>query len=287
MALHPKHLLLIALAITAAPAIAGDVDVVTSNAQFGAFDLSTGSLTAIGPGLPEIALIAFGVILLLGLGRMRSVLPAGGKPPLSVGTRLKRIWILSAFILATVCSPAKADSIAITYSLTGTGTVVGATATTLTLDAQASGSVLSNDPGRNAAWNPVSYSDQSVLDLTTNLLNGNFTLTFADGDTLTGKVFEDQTAADTSPSQTGPFPQTLTFTGGTGEFAGATGSVSGNGFLGTTDFTVSGNGTVNAPAVPEPASAALFLGGLALLIVRCRRIAAKKASESRTTVESL
>src|SRR6185312_2584558 len=207
MALHPKHLLLIALAITAAPAIAGDVDVVTSNAQFGAFDLSTGSLTAIGPGLTEIALIAFGVILLFGLGRMRSVLPAGGKP-LFVGTRLKRIWILSAFILATVCSPAKADSIAITYSLTGTGTVVGATATTLTLDAQASGSVLSNDPGRNAAWNPVSYSDQSVLDLTTNLLNGNFTLTFADGDTLTGKVFEDDTAIDTSPTQTGPFPQT-------------------------------------------------------------------------------
>jgi hypothetical protein len=125
-----------------------------------------------------------------------------------------------------------------------------------------------------------------VLDLTTNLLNGNFTLTFADGDTLIGKIFEDDTAIDTSPSQTGPFPQTLTFTGGTGEFAGATGSVSGNGFLGTTNFTVSGSGTVNAPAVPEPASATLLLGGLAILIVGRWRIAAKNASESRRGLQA-
>jgi hypothetical protein len=115
----------------------------------------------------------------------------------------------------------------------------------LTLVAQASGYVLASDPGLNAAWNPVSYSDQSVLDLTTNLLNGDFTLTFADGDTLTGTVFEDDSTIDSSPTQTGPFPQTLTFTGGAGEFAGASGSVSGNGFLGATDFTVSGSGTLN------------------------------------------
>ena len=36
------------------------------------------------------------------------------------------------------------------------------------------------------------------------------------------------------------------------------------------DFTVSGSGTVNAPGAPEPASAALLLGGLALLVVQCR-----------------
>jgi len=177
--------------------------------------------------------------------------------------------------------PAQADSIAITYSLTGMGTVQSATDTTLTLSAVANGSVLSGDPDRNAAWNPVSYSDLSVLDLTTGLLNGNFSLVFADGDTLSGNIFEDDSVIDASPSQTGPFPQTLTFTGGTGEFAGATGSVSGQGFLGTTVFTVSGSGTVNAPAVPEPAPAALLVGGLALISIRRWRPRGNGASESR------
>jgi hypothetical protein len=178
--------------------------------------------------------------------------------------------------------PARADSIAITYNLTGTGTVQSATDTTLTLVASASGSILSSDPGRNAAWNPVSYSDVSVLDLTTGLLNGNFSLVFADGDTLLGTVFEDDSTIDASPSQTGLFPQTLTFTAGTGEFAGATGSVSGQGFLGTTVFTVSGSGTVNTAAVPEPAPAALLFGGLALISIRRWRPRRNGASESRS-----
>lgn len=176
---------------------------------------------------------------------------------------ITKISGLALFATLVMAIPAQADTVAITYNLSGIGTVVSSTDTTLTLDAQAAGSVLSSDPDLNAAWNPVTYSDQSVLDLTTNLLNGTFTQSFADGDTLTGTVFEDDSVIDASPTQTGAFPQTLTFTGGTGEFAGATGSVSGNGFLGTTDFTVSGSGSVNTAAVPEPASAALFLGGLA------------------------
>ena len=187
---------------------------------------------------------------------------------------------LAVVAFAATCIPAKADSIAITYSLTGTGTVVSATATTLTLEAQASGSILSTDPGLNAAWNPVMYSDQSVLDLTTSLLNGTFTLSLANGDILTGNVFEDQSAIGVS--QTGPFTQTLTFTGGTGKFAGATGSVSGNGFLGTTDFTVSGSGAVNASAVPEPASATLILGGLVLIMTRVWLPSAKRVFKSRS-----
>ncbi len=176
--------------------------------------------------------------------------------------------------------PAEAGSIAITYNLTGTGTVQSATDTTLTLVASANGSILSGNSGLDAAWNPVSYSDVSVLDFTTNLLNGNFTMTFADGDTLTGNVFEDQTAPDTSPTQTGPFSQSLTFTGGTGAFAGASGSVSGQGFLGTTEFTVSGSGNVNTPAVPEPATESLLICGLGLISIRLRRSAGKGASKS-------
>jgi hypothetical protein len=199
---------------------------------------------------------------------------------------MKHLIILSAFLLGTVCIPAKADSIAITYSLTGTGTVLTSTDTTLTLVAQASASVLSGDAGLNAAWNPATYSDQSVLDLTTSLLNGNFTFSLANGDSSTGNVFEDQSAIDAT-SGTGPFTQTLTLTGGTGEFAGATGSVSGNGFLGTTDFAVSGSGTVNAPSVPEPSSLALILGGLGLMIAGAARPAVIRPFALRTRITGI
>lgn len=185
--------------------------------------------------------------------------------------KLSTITCIVATTVVTVVAldvPAQADSIAVTYSLTGTGTVQSTTDTTLTLAAVANGSVLSGNSNLNAAWNPVTYSDESVLDLTTNLLNGSFTLTFADGDTVIGNIFEDDTVVDTSATQTGPFSQTLTFAGGTGGFAGATGFVSGEGFLGTTIFSVSGSGTINTPAVPEPAPAALLLGGLALISVK-------------------
>lgn len=110
-----------------------------------------------------------------------------------------------------------------------------------------------------------------MADLTTGLLNGTFTMTFEDGATLVGNVFEDVSAIITSPSQTGPYTQTLTFTGGTGEFAGATGSFSGNGFEGIIQGTVSGSGTVNAPAIPEPGSLALAVLGITGLIVYRQR----------------
>lgn len=171
----------------------------------------------------------------------------------------------------------RADSIAVSYSLTGTGTVIGSTATTLTLNTEANGSILSGDSTLNTAWNPISYSELCVLDLTTNLLQGDFTISFQNGDTLTGSDLEDDSVIDASPSQTGPFTQTLTFTGGTGAFAGATGSVSGTGFLGTTDFTVSGTGAINA-AAPEPVSGTLFLAGLTALLIggRTRRSAPRR-----------
>jgi hypothetical protein len=186
----------------------------------------------------------------------------------SLGPFIVTITILAVTAFAT---PAHAASIPVTYSLAGVGTVESGTDTTLTLVAEANGSILSTDPALNAAWNPITYSDQSVLDLTTGLLTGNFTILFQDGDTLVGSVFEDDSVVDASPTQTGPFPQTLTFTGGTGEFAGATGSVSGTGFLGTTSFAVSGSGTLDTPAVPEPEPLALIIGGLVFITARARR----------------
>src|SRR5947209_2393538 len=108
-----------------------------------------------------------------------------------------------------------AATIGVTYTLTGTANVVGGTGTTLTLDALATGSVLSASAAVNALWNPVAYSDEGILNLTTGLLNGTFTFTFAEGAQLFGTLFEDDTAVLQSPTQTGPFIQALTFTGGT------------------------------------------------------------------------
>jgi hypothetical protein len=62
----------------------------------------------------------------------------------------------------------------------------------------------------------------------------------------------------------GAFTQAFTFTGGTGEFAGATGSLSGAGVAGPAG-RASGSGTINTSPVPEPASAMLFLSGMAVL----------------------
>jgi hypothetical protein len=175
-------------------------------------------------------------------------------------------------IASITAIPAQADPIPISYSLAGTAAVESATDTTLTLEATAVGSVLSGNPDLNAAWNPIDYSDLSVLDFTTGLLSGSFTLSLADGDTLIGSVFENDSAIDASPTQTGPFTQTLTFTGGTGAFTGATGTVSGEGFVGVTDFTVSGSGTLNTTAAPEPASFTLIIGGLLVIIGASRKM---------------
>jgi hypothetical protein len=49
------------------------------------------------------------------------------------------------------------------------------------------------------------------------------------------------------------------------------GSMSGSGFSTASGFTSAGTGTLNAPLVPEPAPAAMLLGGLATVIVTCRR----------------
>jgi hypothetical protein len=181
---------------------------------------------------------------------------------------------IAAAFLASTCLPALAANIPITYSLTGTGTVVDGTDTTLTLSTTASGSILSTNPALNASWNPVSYSELCILDLNTNLLAGPFTLVFADGATLTGNDLEDDTVIDNSPTQTGPFSQTLTFTGGTQEFAGASGSVTGMGFLGAVDFTITGSGVLitAASSTPEPSSGPLLLAaGILLLASKLRR----------------
>jgi len=186
-------------------------------------------------------------------------------------------WTVKACMLTFACGlgmQAKAATIPLTYSLAGalTGAPV-ATGTTLTFDSLSTVSVLSGNQNLNAFWNPVTSTDHNVVDFTTELNNATFSWRFADGNTLLGTLLEDVSQVDGTGA--GPFTQTFTFTGGTGEFTRATGSVSGAGVGTATGFTSSGRGIINAPAIPEPASAALFLGGLAVLLVALRRSKAK------------
>ena len=146
--------------------------------------------------------------------------------------------LLCASLVASV--PARAGTINITYSLTGMGTVTGMNATTLFLTGAFTGSVNEFDPAVNAVWNPVTYNDVSQANLSTDLLNGTFTITSHNGEMLSGLLAENVSALISSGG-TGPFTQTLTFTAGTGEFAGVSGSASGAGIAGAVTGTVSGS----------------------------------------------
>jgi hypothetical protein len=177
------------------------------------------------------------------------------------------------FIVSIASMPAQASTAGITFSFAGTEIAPPVqSGATLIIDNSAAGSFLTDDPALNAIWNPVTFVDHCIVDLTTGFLNGTITFTFADGAKLFGNEFEDVRALATSGG-IGPFTETFTFTGGTGEFAGATGSVSGSGIGMATGFTESGIGTLTAAGVstPEPASVTLIFGGLLVMAGRAGR----------------
>ncbi len=186
-------------------------------------------------------------------------------------------WAVNVSMVAIACGlsmQASAATIAINYSLAGAGTGTPVvTNTTVTFDSLSTVSVLSGNPSLNAVWNPVTATDHNVVDFTTGLNHAAFRWIFSDGSTLFGTLLED--VSHVNQTGAGPFSQTFTFAGGTAEFAGATGSVSGAGVETATGFTSSGSGTINAPAIPEPTSAALSLGGLGVLLVSLRRFKPK------------
>lgn len=184
-----------------------------------------------------------------------------------------RIVAACVFGIAFIMSiPAAADPITISYSFAGATTSAPViTGTTLTVDGLATGSVTQWNPAVNALWNPATFHTHNVVDLTDGLDNGSFSIVFANGDMLSGNLFENDSAVNVATG-TGPFTQILSFTAGTGEFLGVTGSVSGGGLITTTGFTTSGSGTLTAAGVsaPEPGSLVLFFGGLGFLVVWCR-----------------
>ena len=191
-------------------------------------------------------------------------------------TRAIAMTLLGAS-LTVLSLPAQAATLEIDYSFNGGLTappdLVG---TLLYLNGSATGTV---DPF-SATFNPVTFVTADALDLTTGLDQGTFTWTFKDGDTLSGLMFEDDTGVDFS-TNTGPFKQTLTFTGGTGAFAGVTGSGSGNGLIAPTGYSLTGKGMLNGvAAVPEPATWAMFLvgfGGIGFVMRNSRRSRAATA----------
>lgn len=178
---------------------------------------------------------------------------------------------LCALIL--MAAPAQATTTPITFSYTGTQsgpeTLDGSI---LTASHLLNGSIFSSDPAWNAALNPFTGIDHDLIDLDNGILDGSVTFTFANGDTLFGTqhvidLFED---AET---------QFLMFTGGTGEFLGATGSALGTASLTSDGYMTSGSGSIDIPApVPEPASASLFLTGLAVVSIERRWALLKRAA---------
>jgi hypothetical protein len=183
---------------------------------------------------------------------------------------MNKIHIVILVIACSLGTRAKANSIDINYSFVGAQAGLPVVSgTTVTIDDVGAGSILSGNPSLNAIWNPVTWSDHSIIDLTTGRLNGTVSLKFADGDTLSGTLFED--VSKVLATNTGPIRGMLTFTGGTGDFADASGSVSGGGIIETNGWSISGSGTLNAAAIPEPASGPLLLGGLILIIGALRK----------------
>src|SRR5690348_5273730 len=183
---------------------------------------------------------------------------------------------------ATICAlaiaciagiPAQAGTITVSYSFAGASTAPPViSGTTLTVDGLATGSVTQWNLAVNVLWNPATFHTHNMVDLTNGLNNGSFSIVFANGDMLSGNLFENDSAVNIATGA-GPFTQTLTFTAGTGEFLGATGSVSGGGLITSTGFTTSGSGTLTAAGVsaPEPGSLVLLFGGLGFLVVWRRK----------------
>jgi hypothetical protein len=191
---------------------------------------------------------------------------ASGEPFISRTVMRQTIGAQAVYLLiASLASvSAQAGTVGIAYSFAGASSAPPVPSdTNLIVDNSATGAFISGNPGLDVKWNPVSFTNHCIIDLTTGLLNGKITFVFADGATLFGNEFEDVSAV-VATGGTGPFTETYTFTGGTGEFAGASGSVSGAGLGVATEFTEPGSGSLTAPTVsaPEPTSAALMFGGL-------------------------
>ena len=180
--------------------------------------------------------------------------------------------VLAPWLIASI--QAQADTVSVTYSFSGAlnGTPV-VNGNFLTVDGIGTGSVSEFDPAVNAIWNPVTLDTFDDVNLTTGINNGAFTMTFANGDKVSGTLYENDQLVDINTA-TGPITQILTFTSGTGMFAGIIGTTNSTGALVGGAYSLTGSGSLNAAALvtPEPQSCLLALGGgLAWFATRLRK----------------
>ena len=168
----------------------------------------------------------------------------------------KLLSIAAGALCFCAASLAQASTIGVTYTVNGTGT--GDPANPPLIGA-GTGVVTPLNLLGNMTW-----ADAGFPNLATGALQGTFTMTFTNGDTLFG-ILQEQLNLAAVPNP--DFTQILTVTGGTGALRFYNGTLSGNGLanLVTGAFSVSGSGTLNT--TPEPGSVALLLTGLMLLAV--------------------
>jgi hypothetical protein len=144
--------------------------------------------------------------------------------------------------------------------------------------------LLSPNPGAGTS-NLGAFTTQESYCLnppTGTLSNGLFTFNFANGSTLFGTAGGN--ALLPPVNGVAPFSLTISIMGGTGSFAGATGTLLGSGqinFLqgGFTNTTLNFNGTITT--APEPTTMFLLGTGLAGIAVKVRK--RRKAISTNTT----
>jgi hypothetical protein len=168
--------------------------------------------------------------------------------------------------------PANADILPFTGSVTGLSALIGPDPTCAPLQFR-SAIDPSSTVGTSSLGN-FTYSTSTCLSLGGGASFGTFIIDFG------ADAFNGSFDGGSSPTDTPGISNTswlFTILGGTGRFAGASGTFDGTGLADArtrpTRVSIDFNGNVNAPAVPEPASWALMILGFGTIgsVVRRRR----------------
>jgi hypothetical protein len=169
--------------------------------------------------------------------------------------------------------PAHADVVPFTGSVTGFSTFIGVDPTCAPLQFRSA-----IDPSTTVGTSSLgdfTYSTSTCLSPGGATSFGTFIIDFG-ADAFNGTFDGGSTPTDTPGVSNTSW--LFTILGGTGRFAGASGTFDGTGLADArtrpTRISIDFNGNVNAPAVPEPASWALIIlgfGGIGLVVRRRRQ----------------